>query len=382
MVRQQVRLGRFLPLGGPYDGAWIAERAARGALRAAAEREVPEVRLDGVRLGLADLDTAVEPAVPAPPSALPPGPLRLTAEFATTAAWPLPETASRLRTALAVAATERVGLDVVEVDLRVTELLDEEPGAGRGGAAEPPEGADGAGGARTPGGSDGSGTADTPEAADSAGGARTPKGADETGAADTPKGADETGAADTPKDADRTRGARTPGGADGSGAADTPEGADEAGAADESGSEGRAGAAGTPGVVGAAGAADAPEGAGAPDAGRVAGASGGAGARDTAQAFGSGAAVDRGAGPEGERVADVVLGVPGVSRLTGVWGRGVRLGERASAAGDALPRRHARVDLAVAAGFRPLEVARAVRAAVAEASADRPTVAVLVTDLD
>ncbi|MCP8712176.1 hypothetical protein [Streptomyces sp. AC04842] len=71
-----------------------------------------------------------------------------------------------------------------------------------------------------------------------------------------------------------------------------------------------------------------------------------------------------------------------MSRLTGVWGRGVRLGERASAAGDALPRRHARVDLAVAAGFRPLEVARAVRAAVAEASADRPTVAVLVTDLD
>ncbi|MEV5426752.1 hypothetical protein AB0K85_28895 [Streptomyces cellulosae] len=406
MVRQQVRLGRFLPLGGPYDGAWIAERAASGALRAAAEREVPEVRLDGVRLGLADLDTAVEPAVPAPPSALPPGPLRLTAEFATTAAWPLPETASRLRTALAVAATERVGLDVVEVDLRVTELLDEEPGAGRGRAAEPPEGADGAGGARTPGGSDGSGAADTPEAADSAGGARTPGGSDGSGTADTPEaadsaggartpgGADGSGTADTPEVADSAGGARTPGGSDGSGAADTPKGADEtgaadtpkgadeAGAADESGSEGRAGAAGTPGVVGAAGAADAPEGAGAPDAGRVAGASGGAGARDTAQAFGSGAAVDRGAGPEGERVADVVLGVPGVSRLTGVWGRGVRLGERASAAGDALPRRHARVDLAVAAGFRPLEVARAVRAAVAEASADRPTVAVLVTDLD
>ncbi|MFC7510564.1 hypothetical protein ACFQV4_03910 [Streptomyces thermocarboxydus] len=40
------------------------------------------------------------------------------------------------------------------------------------------------------------------------------------------------------------------------------------------------------------------------------------------------------------------------------------------------------MDLAVAAGFRPLEVARAVRAAVAEALPDRPTVAVLVTDLD
>ncbi|MYQ34475.1 hypothetical protein GTW65_26190 [Streptomyces sp. SID4956] len=68
--------------------------------------------------------------------------------------------------------------------------------------------------------------------------------------------------------------------------------------------------------------------------------------------------------------------------MTGVWGRAVRLGEQGTGAGDALPRRHARVDLAVAAGFRPLEVARAVRAAVAEALPDRPTVAVLVTDLD
>ncbi|MEV6091446.1 hypothetical protein AB0N39_15395 [Streptomyces cellulosae] len=290
MVRQQVGLGRFLPLGGPDDGAWIAERAAGGALREAAEREMPEVRLDGVRLGLADPDRAADPAVPPPPSALPPGPLRLSAEFAATAAWPLPETASRLRTALAVAATERLGLDVAEVDLRVTELLDVEPSTARSGAAG------------------------------------------------------------------------TPGGADGSGAA------------------------GTPGGATGAGAADTPEGAGAPDAARVAGPSGGAGARDTAHAFGSdaaaGAADDRGAGSQGERVADAVLGVPGVSRLTGVWGRAVRLGEQGTGAGDALPRRHARVDLAVAAGFRPLEVARAVRAAVAEALPDRPTVAVLVTDLD
>ncbi|MGA4986501.1 hypothetical protein ACPB9I_31195 [Streptomyces cellulosae] len=290
MVRQQVGLGRFLPLGGPYDGAWIAERAAGGALREAAEREVPEVRLDGVRLGLVDPDRAADPAVPPPPSALPPGPLRLTAEFAATAAWPLPETASRLRTALAVAATERLGLDVAEVDLRVTELLDVEPSTARSGTAGTPAGADGSGAAGTPGGATGAGAADTPE------------------------------------------------------------------------------------------------GAGAPDAARVAGPSGGAGARDTAHAFGSdaaaGAADDRGAGSQGERVADAVLGVPGVSRLTGVWGRAVRLGEQGAGVKGALPRRHARVDLAVAAGFRPLEVARAVRAAVAEALPDRPTVAVLVTDLD
>ncbi|MGW4148047.1 hypothetical protein [Streptomyces albogriseolus] len=271
MVRQQVGLGRFLPLGGPYDGAWIAERAASGVLRGAAERDVPEVRLGGVRIGLADPGEAAEPAVPAPPSALPPGPLRLTAEFAATAAWPLPETASRLRTALAVTATERIGLDLTEVDLRVTELLDTEPPASRPGTPE------------TRGGTDTSGGAGMPGAAES-------------------------------------EAARAPGSAGGSGSA---------------------------GGFGAAG---------------VAGAVGG--------------------GPEGERVAAVVLRVPGVSRLTGVGGLPVRLGEQAPASGDALPRRHARVDLAVAAGFRPLEVARAVRAAVAEALPDRPTVAVLVTDLD
>ncbi|MEU0285925.1 hypothetical protein [Streptomyces sp. NPDC006147] len=244
MVRQQVGLGRILPLGGRHDGVWIAERAAGTALRRAAEREVPEVRVDGLRLGLADdLEEAPEPAVPAPPSALPPGPLRLTAEFAATAAWPLPETASRLRTALAVAAAERVGLAVEEVDLRVTELLDTEP--------------------------------DLPP----------------TSASD---------ASDAP--------------------ADRPE---------------------TDGTDGVGRAGDA----------------------------------------ETERVAAAVLAVPGVSRLTGTWGRPVRLSER-PAGDDALPRRHARVDLAVGAEFRPLEVARAVRAAVAASLPDRPTVAVLVTDLD
>lgn len=288
MVRQQVGLGRFLPLGGPYDGAWIAERAASGVLRGAAEREVPEVRLGGVRIGLADPGEAAEPAVPAPPSALPPGPLRLTAEFAATAAWPLPETASRLRTALAVTATERIGLDLTEVDLRVTELLDTEPPASRPGTPE------------TRGGTDTSGGAGMPGVAD-------------------------------------TSGAGTPGGAGAYGAAES-EAARAPGSAGGSGSAGGFGAAGVAGAVGG--------------------------------------------GPEGERVAAVVLRVPGVSRLTGVWGLPVRLGEQAPAPGDALPRRHARVDLAVAAGFRPLEVARAVRAAVAEALPDRPTVAVLVTDLD
>ncbi|GAA3503544.1 hypothetical protein GCM10019016_106540 [Streptomyces prasinosporus] len=231
-VRQQVGLGRFLPLGGPRDGAWITERAAEAVLRHTAARGVPGVRLDGVRIALADPDRADEPVVPPPPSALPPGALRLTAEFAATAAQPLPATASRLRAALADAAAERLGLSVAEVDLRATELLDEEP---------PP----------------------APPAAP---------------------------------------------------------------------------AEPAPGPAGASG------------------------------------------DPEAGRVAVVVLAVPGVTRLTGATGRPVQLTERPG--GAALPRRHARVDLAVRADHRALDVARAVRTAVSEALPDRPTVAVLVTAVD
>ncbi|MEV5440385.1 nucleopolyhedrovirus P10 family protein [Streptomyces sp. NPDC052682] len=125
-VRQRLGLGRLLPLGGPRDGAWIAERAAGAVLRSAA-RDVPGVRLDTLRIALADPEDVQEPAVPAPPSALPPGPLRVTAEFAATAAQPLPTAAALLRRALATAAAERLGLTVAEVDLRVTGLLDAEP---------------------------------------------------------------------------------------------------------------------------------------------------------------------------------------------------------------------------------------------------------------
>lgn len=144
-VRQQVGFGRIVPLGGPRDGAWIAERAAAVLLRRAVARAAPGVRLDGLRIGLAPgpREAVGEPVVPAPPSALPPGPLRLSAEFAATASRPLPVTASLLRTALAEAAEERIGLAVTQVDLRVTELLDTEPPARpeapvREPASEPP----------------------------------------------------------------------------------------------------------------------------------------------------------------------------------------------------------------------------------------------------
>ncbi|MGW0915616.1 nucleopolyhedrovirus P10 family protein [Streptomyces sp. NPDC002784] len=123
-VRQQLGLGRLLPLGGPRDGAWIAEEAAADTLRSAAH-ELPGVRLGALRIALADPGETQEPVVPAPPSALPPGALRVTADFAATASEPLPAVADRLRGALAEAADRRLGLAVTEVDLRVTALLDE-----------------------------------------------------------------------------------------------------------------------------------------------------------------------------------------------------------------------------------------------------------------
>ncbi|OPG08705.1 nucleopolyhedrovirus P10 family protein [Streptomyces sp. GKU 895] len=136
-VRHQLGLGRLLPLGGARDGAWIAEEAAEAVLRRAV-RGMRGVRLESLRIALADPEAAREPVVPPPPSALPPGPLRVSAGFAATAREPLPTTADRLRTGLATAATELLGLAVAEVDLEVTALLDEEPEAEPVRRPEPP----------------------------------------------------------------------------------------------------------------------------------------------------------------------------------------------------------------------------------------------------
>ena len=142
-VRQQLGVGRVLPLGGPGDGAWITEEAAGAVLRRAAAA-VRGVRLGALRIALADpADTPAAAVVPPPPSALPPGPLRVGAEFAASAdptapgGEPLPVTAARLRAALAAAAAERLGLTVTDVDLRVTGLLDSEEPVVAGADEEP-----------------------------------------------------------------------------------------------------------------------------------------------------------------------------------------------------------------------------------------------------
>ncbi|MCS0637270.1 hypothetical protein NX801_16680 [Streptomyces sp. LP05-1] len=132
-VRARLSLGRLLPLGGPEEGAWLAERAAVTVLGEAA-RQVPEAVPGRWRIGPVAPDAAVgSPALPPPPGALPVGPLRLEAEVAVelTAAGPapLPAVAERLRTVLLAAAAERLGLPLTEVDLRVTALLDDRPDA-------------------------------------------------------------------------------------------------------------------------------------------------------------------------------------------------------------------------------------------------------------
>ncbi|MFE4548145.1 nucleopolyhedrovirus P10 family protein [Streptomyces sp. NPDC056785] len=155
-VARQLGLGRLLPLGHRRDGAWITEEAARTVLRRAADA-VPGVRVGALRVSLADPARTYDPAVPPPPGALPPGPLRVTGEFAASAdpsapgGEPLPAVAARLRSALGTAATERLGLMVTEVDLRVTALLDTGtpapvPGPGPSSGSDPadgPEHADG-----------------------------------------------------------------------------------------------------------------------------------------------------------------------------------------------------------------------------------------------
>ncbi|MFJ7189047.1 hypothetical protein [Streptomyces bacillaris] len=182
-VRQRLGLGRLLPLGGATDGVWIAETAAASVLRA--EAVVPGAVLGTLRIGLSrgaadrkDMTTP-EPTSPLssppssgaapgpvpPPGALPPGPLRIEAEFRAAADRPLPGTAATLRAALVAAAAARLGLEVAEVDLRVTALL--EDGASARDDTHGDSGASGDGEASPDGGpSDGDGASDDGDAPD------------------------------------------------------------------------------------------------------------------------------------------------------------------------------------------------------------------------
>lgn len=150
-VRRQLGLGRLLPLGDAQDGAWLAESAAGTSLRAAASQALPHVRMNGLRVSSADPGAAGAPAVPPPPSALPPGPLRIEADFAATPHAPLTTTAELLRATLLTAADRALGLRVRTVDLRVTDVLESANGhEGRGDGTDG-GGADGTDERRSPG---------------------------------------------------------------------------------------------------------------------------------------------------------------------------------------------------------------------------------------
>jgi hypothetical protein len=80
------------------------------------------------------------------------------------------------------------------------------------------------------------------------------------------------------------------------------------------------------------------------------------------------------------RIIAAALAVPGVARLTGTLGglgRAVHIEGRQGE--GALARLHARVEVAVRADHRALDVAQEVRARVGEVLPGHPTVAVLVT---
>ncbi|MFE0425325.1 hypothetical protein [Streptomyces sp. NPDC058953] len=133
-VRARLGPGRLLPLGRAEDGAWLAERAA-GAVLIRAAAGIGGVRPGGVRLGLADPPAALAPAVPAPPSALPYGPLRIEAEFAADRAalarQSLAALGAAVRGALLTAARDTLDLVVAGIDLRLTDVLDASADPGR-----------------------------------------------------------------------------------------------------------------------------------------------------------------------------------------------------------------------------------------------------------
>ncbi|MEU6881158.1 hypothetical protein [Streptomyces sp. NPDC046712] len=127
-VRERLGPGRLLPLGEAADGAWLTERAARAVLLRAVSA-VRGVVPGTLRVGL--VEAGAEAPFPVPPGGLPPGTLRISAEFAaeygTEWSRPLPTLAKEAREALFASAKEQLGLAVVEVDLRVTGLT--EPGS-------------------------------------------------------------------------------------------------------------------------------------------------------------------------------------------------------------------------------------------------------------
>ncbi|MDF3299236.1 Asp23/Gls24 family envelope stress response protein [Streptomyces tropicalis] len=116
VVRMELRPGRPLPLGDHDEDLWVMEAAAARTLRAAAER-VPGVRAGSCRF-------APGPAGGAR------GPVAVRIEVHAPLSTPdLHVLAGEVRRRVLGAADRLLGLDVTDVDIRITDLVEEPDGA-------------------------------------------------------------------------------------------------------------------------------------------------------------------------------------------------------------------------------------------------------------
>lgn len=106
-VRDEVRLGRMLPLDDPAQDLRIAETAAANVLRRAAD-SVPGARAVSCRLALGEDCTTVH----------------VTMTLAAALDQPLPDRAALVREAVLHAADRTLGLAVTNVDLEVVAVLE------------------------------------------------------------------------------------------------------------------------------------------------------------------------------------------------------------------------------------------------------------------
>ncbi|MFT2014318.1 hypothetical protein ACMA1D_00490 [Streptomyces sp. 796.1] len=133
LVRTELRPGRLLPLGEVAEDAWIAEVAAARAFRAAAET-LPGVFAGSCRVMPADPTAARRALLPGAPRHR--GPVRVTLELTAALDWTVPELAALVRQLVADAARDAVGMDVVEIDVSVVDVIGDDLGDAR--ADEPP----------------------------------------------------------------------------------------------------------------------------------------------------------------------------------------------------------------------------------------------------
>ncbi|MFD7717323.1 Asp23/Gls24 family envelope stress response protein [Streptomyces sp. NPDC059814] len=134
VVRLELRPGRPLPLGGPDEDLWIMEAVAARTVRTAAET------VTGVRAG----SCRIVPGAPRPQGR---ARIDVRLELHALLTHDLPELADQVRRRVREAVDGGLGLDITELDIRITDLLDPEespPGEGMpdGGPPEesPPDG--------------------------------------------------------------------------------------------------------------------------------------------------------------------------------------------------------------------------------------------------